>query len=442
MREQRCIWGSMLRKSAGFFLILATALATLAGGIYLYAGLPAALVCNAARNVATLPDDLKYTGGFIDGRNRSVFTHYELQQKDIASPEALAYLTRLQAALAAKGVQLVFLLVPPRAAVIGHLLPESSFDPAALAHNFDLRLEALRSTGMIMPNALASLRAAAGSTYYLRDTHWTPLGASMVAEAVAVAVNGAVPSAEDYSTRTGEAVPHNGNYSFPLNKVCGTPILSEPLERQETVSSAPAGLLDDAMPPITLVGTSFSNRSGQDLFNFAGALKQAFQQDVLNEAVDGGGFGTAILHYLDSPAFRQHPPQTLIWESISEMSQNQPLLYRQAIPAVEGNCKRLITVSEGMLELHGPLMVLPREAGISGSDYYLRIILEDKSLLQFSVMLDYADGQSEAFNINRSNRVSNNGRYFIELSNQYNAPLTGVRLNQGKGAFNVTLCQY
>ena len=81
---------------------------------------------------------------------------------------------------------------------------------------------------------------------------------------------------------------------------------------------------DDSAPKITLVGTSYSaNR----LWNFAGALKQALHEDLLNYAKDGKGPFAPMLDYLNSDDIKQAPPRLVIWEI--------PERYLPAAPALE-----------------------------------------------------------------------------------------------------------
>ena len=84
-------------------------------------------------------------------------------------------------------------------------------------------------------------------------------------------------------------------------------------ERAEAVSDAGDNLDDlfgdDNLPNVALIGTSFSRNS-----SFVGFLQRALSAPVGNFAKDGGEFSGAAKAYFDSPAFRQTPPQLVIWE--------------------------------------------------------------------------------------------------------------------------------
>ncbi|MCY1242397.1 putative alginate O-acetylase AlgJ [compost metagenome] len=90
----------------------------------------------------------------------------------------------------------------------------------------------------------------------------------------------------------------------------------EQLQKRNTVAAEdqPAG--DDALfanteVPVALIGTSYSANPN---WNFVGALKQALNSDVVNYAEDGHGPILPMLSYLKSDAFKNSPPQVLIWE--------------------------------------------------------------------------------------------------------------------------------
>ena len=63
--------------------------------------------------------------------------------------------------------------------------------------------------------------------------------------------------------------------------------------------------------PVALIGTSYSANPN---WNFVGALKQALRSDVINDSKDGHGPILPMLAYLKSDAFKNTPPQVLIWE--------------------------------------------------------------------------------------------------------------------------------
>lgn len=75
--------------------------------------------------------------------------------------------------------------------------------------------------------------------------------------------------------------------------------------------AADDALFADNEVPVALVGTSYSANPN---WNFVGALKEALRSDVVSYAEDGHGPVLPMLSYLKSDAFKNSPPQVLIWE--------------------------------------------------------------------------------------------------------------------------------
>ena len=84
--------------------------------------------------------------------------------------------------------------------------------------------------------------------------------------------------------------------------------------RGASSSSPPAGadLFGEApAPAVVLVGTSYS---ANPLWNFTGALQEAFGEDVVSYATPAKGPFLPMLEYLDSADFQSAPPRLVIWE--------------------------------------------------------------------------------------------------------------------------------
>jgi len=155
-------------------------------------------------------------------------------------------------------------------------------------------------------------------TFLRTDTHWTPFGAQLAAQAIAASahadtVNGATRA---FLTQTGEKAFHRGDlFNFlPLDPWFGWLLPPQDTFAQpHTVSSGDKGDLlgGDASPQVALVGTSYS---AEPQWNFVGALEQAMQTDVLNYAKDGQGPFAPMLAYMRSADFRTAPPKLVVWE--------------------------------------------------------------------------------------------------------------------------------
>jgi len=73
-----------------------------------------------------------------------------------------------------------------------------------------------------------------------------------------------------------------------------------------------------------LVGTSYSLRG-----NFHGYLQQSLGAEVLNVALDGGGFIQAVKAYLADESFQSAKPRVIIWE-IPERAFSTPLTEQES----------------------------------------------------------------------------------------------------------------
>lgn len=234
-------------------------------------------------------------------------------QVDVATIEAV------RDALAHHGAALVIALVPAKARVYEAHLGRYTLPPA-VRDRYQVVLSELHARGIIAPDLLAALsEAKAHDAVFLRtDTHWTPYGAAVSAEALAQALEGLrLPfiGEDTFKTHLGEVRRFEGDlFNFlPLGPLGHLGPKPDKLTTVETVQTSgnPLGLFDEVTIPVTLVGTSYS--AGRP-WNFDGALKEVLGADVLNVAAEGQGPLVPMQRYLDSPRFADAPPALVIWE--------------------------------------------------------------------------------------------------------------------------------
>jgi len=183
-------------------------------------------------------------------------------------------------------------------------------------------------------------------------------------------------------------------------------------------NSAAALFSDDALPDITLVGTSFSQ--GAANYNFAGYLKQYLSADVMNEAMAGGSFDGALMQYLLSDTFRDHPPKYLLWELPAYHAMNSEVFYRQALAMADDGCRN----KTHWLRQSTPLQLGRNEVLFNGDGEVKTLPSKDQILeLQFSAPLVheikftawYVNGRNDRTKLELSDRVENNGRFVVRL---------------------------
>lgn len=264
--------------------------------------------------------------GVVLGRDQWLYSDEEF--KPVAEGEQselsnLALIRGVQATLAQHNVQLVLAIVPAKA----RLYPEHIAGPAPAALHEDLyRLfhQQAQQAGIFAPDLLTALQQAKsqGPVFLRTDTHWTPLGAEVVARSLGLAIAAHDPITGDsqtYVTDSQAAVPYKGDLTtfLPLDPLFSN-LLPPPdeLAQRSTHLQQAAAANEDALfastdIAVALVGTSYS---ANPHWNFLGALQQALHSDVVNYAENGHGPILPMLKYLQTDAFKTSPPQVVIWE--------------------------------------------------------------------------------------------------------------------------------
>ena len=232
----------------------------------------------------------------------------------------LALIRGVQRQLEERNIHLLLAIVPAKT----RLYPEhtGAHHPSALQDSLYPRFHsAVRDAGIAAPDLLGPLQAGKQQApMFLRtDTHWTPEGAEVTAQALADVVRSAVQlrgEPQAFVTATVETRDHEGDLTrfLPL-----APLFKELLPRadrlhkRETHSAQDGGgdLFGDSDLPVALVGTSYSANPN---WNFAGALRQSLKRDLANYAEEGQGPLVPMLKYLQSDELKNNPPQLVIWE--------------------------------------------------------------------------------------------------------------------------------
>ena len=235
-------------------------------------------------------------------------------------------LLKVVAALRQRGTEVVLVVPPPRpVADRSHLIEAEvsalGYDVAAAEAGYTAMLEDLRADGVLVADVLGQARAhaGAGEPFYLRrDIHWSSDGARIAADAAAETIT-ALPAAaslrrQAFETEVREVAEADEKLGEALEKLCDVTVPAERETFYRTAEAdAEAGLFDESVPQVVLVGTSFSHR-GDDDPNFSGFLQQALSTRVLNASEEGGGFEGSMAAYLRSDAFREAAPKVIVWE--------------------------------------------------------------------------------------------------------------------------------
>ena len=264
--------------------------------------------------------------GVVLGKDQWLFTDEEfdaIANGEKNEAENLAIIQGVRDELKAKGTQLVLAIVPAKT----RLYPEHIGDnkPATLHTDLYQQFhEHAAQAGLVAPDLLTPLQGAKqhGQVFLRTDTHWTPMGAEVVAKQLGAVIAEQTPLSgepEKFVTQAKETTPYKGDLTnfLPLDPLFSN-LLPQPDQLQQRSTDPVAAetegddaLFADSDVAVGLVGTSYSANPS---WNFVGALKQALHSDVVNYAEDGHGPILPMLKYLQTDAFKNSPPQILIWE--------------------------------------------------------------------------------------------------------------------------------
>lgn len=263
-------------------------------------------------------------GEAVVGADGWLFTLEEFERHPddrVRLDERLTEIEATGARLRERGIDLAVILVPAKARLYADKLP-SRWRALADHPRYDDAVERLRAAGVTvvdLRDAFATNRPSARPLFYARDTHWTPLGARVAADAVGAALHAAgMKAAADgvsYARSANGTVEVDGDLmSFvPAGAFRALLGLQEETaavyELEEEGGSL--GLFDELTIPVALVGTSYSR---DERWGFADALKVALQADVLNVAAEGQGPFEPMRSYIAGETIVDTPPERVIWE--------------------------------------------------------------------------------------------------------------------------------
>jgi alginate O-acetyltransferase complex protein AlgJ len=269
------------------------------------------------------------------GKDDWLFTAEELEVSSAERArvsQTASYIVAVGTELFERGARLAVVLLPSKARIYEDKLPGQGL-PALVDRRYDTALKLIRdqvtetSAGqpdleVVDPRPPLRTAQRVGTEVFLRtDTHWSPEGAQIVAEAVArelepVLARGEIPRTV-FRNRPAGSVSHRGDLLRflplgPFETALGPPV--DVVTRYETFpeeESEVGGLLDDPAIPGALVGTSYS---ADELWNFRGALSVALQIDFLTVAAEGEGPFAPMMSYLEGETIVDQPPELVIWE--------------------------------------------------------------------------------------------------------------------------------
>lgn len=244
----------------------------------------------------------------------------EVHRQAAANAQARAQtVMALQRALAARHIRLLVAVVPDKSRIAADQLCGLR-RPAAFASRIADWTRLLAAAQVPVVDLTAPLTPLGSAAFLRTDTHWNEAGAAAAAAALAAEVKAlpfqATPTREFTRTllppapRPGDLVRLAGLDWLPPRLQPAPEVLRLTQVDSRAAATASDDLFGDGdLPNLAVIGTSFSRNS-----NFLPFLEQALGASVGRFAKDGGHFAGAARDYFQSQAFRQTPPQLLVWE--------------------------------------------------------------------------------------------------------------------------------
>jgi alginate O-acetyltransferase complex protein AlgJ len=266
--------------------------------------------------------------GAVVGQGGWIFTSEEFDQPKNFADEIKAktdYIVKVRDLLKARNISLLVAPVPAKARVYRQYLAKYPY-PSYWETQYADFVSSLRAAGVPALDLVPVLSSPNIQTYLKTDTHWTPEGARLAAQAIAASVASAYPYLSyphtAYQAAKKSETEHRGDLLRyvalkPFEKQFG--VMPDQLNvyqftaqpSSDSAASNGDDLFGETSVPVTLVGTSYSANKN---WPFADFLKESLQTDLVNAADEGMGPFDVMQKYLKSDAFKTTPPQLLIWE--------------------------------------------------------------------------------------------------------------------------------
>lgn len=342
----------------------------------------------------------------------------------------------IQSALAKKGTDIIFVLLPTRGigaadmVIPGNPLAEG-YDPRKAMENYKATLEDARSYGL---NFVGITKFMGNDKFFFRtDHHWTPGGAVQMAREIATFARtlpsyASLPKASFSTTEKGPET-FESTFQEPVEDLCGIKL---PDAKNTIFETSPVrvnnekDLFGDAsVPKVVLVGTSNSN---PDRFhpNFDGFLKEFLQADIINAAITGGGLDDSILSYLGGEEYTKNPPKLIIWEIPGyytfDAESSQKAVFDQIVPTVLGNCGDKALATSGPVSLNAqtvPLFSSLSAKPLKGQNLYFALEFSSPvKKAKFTLFFRNAAGKEiHKIKFKRSDRFPVDGSFFYTFQN-------------------------
>lgn len=352
---------------------------------------------------------------YSDRASGWIFTQDQLKDRYEMKSSSLKLVQAIVDEFTARDVPLAIVVAPPRPVIAGQdnldaAMGQYLYSVADARSSFDNMIEQLAGTGAIVPNlsdvALADTDIR-NRFYFRRDTHWTAAGSAVSATALAHTVNTQAPDLfandGDLAFRDLEvtgAIQEEGSLAAVVHKTCGAVLPPETSETFDLSRSGDLLAVSSDGPAIALLGSSFSNRYKRDHYRVADAMARAFDADIENFSVSGGGPIGAIEAYVMSGALDRKDHDLVVWELPYTESFNSQSFLRQLLGALS---ESLSPIKATELQTQPQETVVKLVEGVATSG--IEIEAEDIAKQNFNLEVRFDNGSTAKVYLGRRNSV-------------------------------------
>jgi len=264
------------------------------------------------------------------GKQEWLFYKYEFSEPihDELVKKSQDLIKNFESVLAARGIHLTVAMVPLKIRVYSEFLPDDLKLSPYVKGNYSQMLGYFTSAGVNTADINSAflnspLRSGDTPLYFRLDSHWTPVGAMLGAEALkkslesdpkSIELLNTVPTVKYTYKVANRKRPSRGRDlvdQLPPNAPTFAPelVAQVNLLRDKTNQAGLLGVQET--PQIGLVGSSYS----QEWTGFSDAIRYVLQRDLAVAAVGADqGSWVGMESYLKDEAFQANPPKLLIWE--------------------------------------------------------------------------------------------------------------------------------
>jgi alginate O-acetyltransferase complex protein AlgJ len=250
--------------------------------------------------------------------------------------QSIELIARINTALARNGIAMIFTMPPLKAQIYERYLPGDVALTPYLSGHYQAMINSLVASGVnvvdISQAFLSSPKRDSDTPLFFRlDTHWSPSGSMLAAEAVRAEINGN-PGLRDVLANIPEvrfdmvwSKKMEISEARDMTKLlpAGSPVFASeqrlPFFVRKKTSTATT-LTGTNSIGVTLLGSSYSAWYG-----YSEALNYTLQREILTvhtSAIQGSWYG--MESYFRDDAFQTNPPKLLIWEMPARLVNRLP----------------------------------------------------------------------------------------------------------------------